>query len=77
VTDIPPFDLDATVAYLYPDALWVTYERHSDQAYTVNVLNLDYRYTVWLGSLSLDGRWTLSPREGPFQGSPVWLDWSL
>jgi hypothetical protein len=67
VTDIPPFDLDAAVALKYPDALWVTYESHSEDVYTVYILNFDYTYTQWLGSLSLDNRWTLSPRGGPWQ----------
>lgn len=61
-----PQHLDESVAYLYPDALWVAYERHSDEAYTLWVLDLDYSYNELRACLSLDGRWTLSPVRGPW-----------
>jgi hypothetical protein len=60
-----PAALDDLIAYLEPDALWVAGERHSEDAYTVWVLTLDYSYNEYLASLSLDGRWTVSPRSGP------------
>jgi hypothetical protein len=76
VTKDPPYDLDQLVSYLYPDALWVTFDQHSAEVWTVNVLDLDYRYTVWRANLSLDDRWTLSPIAGPWQGTPVRItDW--
>lgn len=57
----PPQDLDQLVGYRYPDALWIDYRRHSSKCWTVIVLDLDYRYQVWRGNLSVDHRWTLSP----------------
>jgi hypothetical protein len=74
VTIKPPQALDELVAWAFPDALWITFEPHSDEAFTVNILDLDYTYTVWLATLSLDERWTLSPRGGPWQGKPVVID---
>jgi hypothetical protein len=62
VTTNPPPELSELVLWRFPDALDLDYQRHSDQVYTVHILDLDYSYTRWLASLSLDGRWTLSPR---------------
>ena len=66
--------LDETIEELAPDALWVTVDWLSDEAAEVGILDLDYRMTVWLASLSLDHRWTLSPRAGPWQGRPVLIE---
>jgi hypothetical protein len=71
----PPQDLDQAVSDLAPDALWVEFEHHSDHAWTVQILDLDYRMTVWRASLSLDHRWTLSPIGGPWQGRRTLIDW--
>jgi hypothetical protein len=54
--------------------LWVTKEWFSDEACEIQILDVDYRMTVWLATLSLDHRWTLSPRGGPWQGRPVFID---
>lgn len=64
ITTLPVaiWDLLDTLA---PDALWIASEQHSEQAYTIWYLDLDYSYNEWLATLSLDGRWTLSPRSGP------------
>jgi hypothetical protein len=55
-------ELDDLVCYAFPDALWVSSARLANDTYRVWVLDLDYSYTEWLASLSLDYRWTLSPR---------------
>lgn len=55
--------LDDLIVYGWPDALWVECEMHSQEAYTVWILDADYTYGRWLAALSLDGRWTLSPRD--------------
>jgi hypothetical protein len=57
-----PGRLDEIIDYAFPDALMVGATCHSDGAYTIYILDLDYSYTRWLASLSLDDRWTLSPR---------------
>jgi hypothetical protein len=61
VTHEAPSDLERLVSELHPDALWIEYWQHSEKAFTVTVLDLDYSYNRWLASLSLDNRWTLSP----------------
>jgi hypothetical protein len=58
-----PQALDELIAWRYPDALWIEAESHSPQCYVIWVLDLDYTYSKWLATLSLDGRWTLSPRS--------------
>jgi hypothetical protein len=58
-----PDSLDAIIDYAFPDALMVGGTRHSERAFTIYVLDLNYSYTRWLASLSLDGRWTLSPLD--------------
>jgi hypothetical protein len=63
--DLPP-ELNRTIDYAFPDSLWVAAEKHSEDAYTVWVLDLDYRYNECRACLSLDDRWTLSPVRGPW-----------
>lgn len=58
-----PLDLDALIDWRWPDSLWVAAERHSDQAFTIWILDLDHSYNEWLATLALDGHWTLSPRD--------------
>lgn len=65
ILERPPA-LEELIDWRWPDALWVTSRMHSKLCYTVNVLDLDYSYTVWRAHLSDDGRWTLSPVEGPW-----------
>lgn len=67
--------LDELVDWFAPDALWITWEWYSDGVCEIGILDLDYRMTIWLATLSLDLRWTLSPRAGPWQGKPVSIDW--
>jgi hypothetical protein len=66
--------LSELLEWFAPDALWITQEWFSDEVCEIGILNLDYRMTVWLATLSLDGRWTLSPRGGPWQGKPVFIE---
>jgi hypothetical protein len=62
-----PAELDMLIDWQWPNALMVGATRHSDSVYSVYILDLDYTYTKWLASLSLDHRWSLSPREGPWE----------
>ena len=61
-----PVQLDELISYRFPDSLWTAAERHSDECYTIWVLDLDYSYNEARATLSLDGRWTLSPVGGPW-----------
>lgn len=73
MTTLPP-QVDQLIDRLYPDALWVDPQRHDDMTYTIWVLDADYTYTEWLCCLSLDNRWTLSPRGGPWDNAPSSTD---
>ena len=61
-----PSELDQLIGWRWPDALWVSGQRHSDECYTVWILDADYTYTEARAHLSLDGRWTLSPTGSPW-----------
>jgi hypothetical protein len=61
-----PNALNELIDYRWPDSLWVAGEMHSEQAYTIWVLDIDYSYNEARACLSLDGRWTLSPVGGPW-----------
>lgn len=37
---------------------------HSNWAYTIVLLDLDYKYYTFRANLSLDGRWTVIPISG-------------
>lgn len=60
---VAPPGLVSIVEYRHPDSLAISFDRHSDEAWTVTVYDLDYSYYRWLGTLSLDNRWTLSPLD--------------
>lgn len=60
---IIPNGIEQAIDRKFPDAVAVDGIRHSDDAWTIVVLDVDLNQTVWLASLSLDHRWTLSPRE--------------
>lgn len=64
-----PLELDRTIDFGYPDALWIAAEKHSDECYTVWVLDVDYLYHELRAHLSVDERWTLSPARGPWHTS--------
>jgi hypothetical protein len=55
--------LDELIEYAFPNALAIEGISHGEDAKTLIILDLNYKYTVWLACLSLDHRWTLSPRE--------------
>jgi hypothetical protein len=55
--------LEEVIGCGWPDHLWSQIEWKSPQAAVVWILDWDYTYTEWMASLSLDGRWTLSPRH--------------
>jgi hypothetical protein len=57
-----PQGIELLLGRKFPDCLAVEGYRHSDGVWTLVILDLDYSYTVWLACLSLDQRWTLSPR---------------
>ena len=69
----PQLELNRLLDWFKPDALWVEVELHSDQAATVWILDADDTYTEWLASLSLDDRWTLSPRGGIWENRVLTL----
>lgn len=58
-----PSGLEEILDYGWPDALWIEATPHAPDTYSVWILDLDYSYTEWLACLSLDGRWTVSPRS--------------
>lgn len=62
-----PKHLDEIIDYAFPDALMVGHTAHAEDTYSIYILGLDYSYTKWLASLSLDNRWTLSPISGPWE----------
>lgn len=57
-----PTELDQLIDFAFPEAVAVEGIRHSDEAFTIVVLDVNLSQTVWLAALSLDHRWTLSPR---------------
>lgn len=59
-----PLGITELLDMKFPDALAIDGIRHADEAWTLIIFDVDYSYSVWLGCLSLDGRWTLSPRPG-------------
>src|SRR5215213_5992470 len=59
-----PDSLRELIAYAFPDYLDEDAVRHSDESWTVVVLDLDYRYRTFRANLSLDDRWTLCPVSG-------------
>jgi hypothetical protein len=68
ILTLPP-DLEELLERIDPDYLGYDATIHSETAYTIILLTLDYRYTAWRAVLGLSGRWTLSPLDwaGTFQ----------
>ena len=58
-----PQKLDDLLEYAFPEAVAIEGIRHGDEAWTLVILDVDLKQTVWLACLSLDHRWTLSPRD--------------
>jgi hypothetical protein len=61
-----PVELKDLVEWRFPDALWIAYERKSEECVVVWILDVDNGYNEWIAHLSLDHRWTLSPVRGPW-----------
>jgi hypothetical protein len=62
VTQPTPVGLSALVEWAHPDALWIEYERVTEEVWDVGILDLDYRYTRWRAVLSpFTLQWTLNP----------------
>jgi hypothetical protein len=59
--------LEELIQWRWPDALWTEIQPLSNETAIVTILDLNYGYTEWVASLSLDKRWTLSPRHGPWE----------
>ena len=59
-----PYEASQLIEYRFPDYLDVEGVRHSDECYTMVLLDLDYKYYTFRLNLSLDGRWTLAPLSG-------------
>lgn len=70
-----PQALEDLIEFAHPDFLMAEAERHSDQAFTITVLTIDYKYIVWRAHLSLDDRWTLSPVIPEILGAPYVGEW--
>jgi hypothetical protein len=58
-----PFHLEKAIFDYCPDAIHVDVTQHSSSVYTLLILDVDYSYDRALCCLSLDGRWTVSPRD--------------
>lgn len=50
--------------YRFPYCLDVDFVRHSDECYTVVVMDWDYKHYTFRLHLSVDGRWSLAPLSG-------------
>ena len=49
------------VERIFPAWTKIGYEQHSDQSYTLWIMDHEQVWHFWRASLSLDDRWTLSP----------------
>lgn len=61
ITNLPD-DLLDTISYAFGTSPVVVGDAGDATVYTLMVLGDDGELYEWLASLSLDGRWTLSPR---------------
>lgn len=66
--------LDELLDWWAPDCWQLDIKWISPTVASIEVLDVDFKFTVWLATLSLDLRWTLSPVAGPWQGRPVFID---
>jgi hypothetical protein len=71
VTKPLPPGIDELLDYRFPDALDLVYVRHSDEAFTITLMNADYKHFTFRMTLSLDGRWSLVPLAG-FEDNTLW-----
>lgn len=68
-----PRQADDLVSYRFPDALDLEAVRHSDECFTVTLMDLDYKHYTFRLNLSFDQRWTLAPIAGFQYGDPLTL----
>lgn len=61
--------LEELLDWWAPDCWQLDQHWISDDVCKIDLCEKDFRFTVWIASLSLDGRWTLSPVHGPWQTS--------
>lgn len=59
-----PAEAEATLAARWPHILGLDFVKHSDECYSVVLLDVDYKHYTFNLSLSLDGRWTVVPIAG-------------
>lgn len=62
MTNNLPIDLLDTISYAFGTSPVIVGDAGDTTVYTLMVLGEDGELYEWLASLSLDGRWTLSPR---------------
>lgn len=70
-------DFEETLAERWPDHLDLHTVKHSEQAYSCTLLDVDFRVYVFRCTLSEDLRWSIVPIAGfetPIEGSLVWGD---
>jgi len=59
-----PSKAEQIVAYRFPDYLDSEVVRHSDESFTITLMDLDYKHYTFRLNRSWDGRWTLAPIAG-------------
>jgi hypothetical protein len=74
VTNLTYDSLDELLDWWAPDCWQLDQHWYSHECCRIELLDREFRFTVWLASLSLDHRWTLSPVAGPWQSSPSELE---
>lgn len=67
ITSFPEM-LQRTIETRWPDYLDIDAVFHSEHCYTIVLLDLDYKYYTFRVNLSLDGRWTVIPLSGFYDG---------
>ena len=68
-----PAEADDLITYAFPNALDLDFVRHSDQCYTIVLMDYDYKHYTFRLHLSLDERWTLAPISGFAYGESLTL----
>ena len=59
-----PAGVDQLIDFRFPDALDLEFVRHSDQCYTITLMDLDYVHYTFRVNEADDGHWTLVPIAG-------------
>lgn len=68
-----PAELDRTLGTRWPDYLDIEGLKHSDESWSLVLLDSDYRYYTFRAVLSSDGRWSIIPISGFDEGRTGWL----